>query len=71
MFKVYEFEILSRKFNHYVQKRFTRASLVSSKPIIEMLEYYMKNCRKGFDDNLLAIVAQQLGHLIKSLRTDN
>ena len=71
MLKVYLFDKLSRKINRQTARKLASLGINHNKPISGILEFFEKNCKRGFDDTLLATLIQRMGQCMKSMRLDN
>lgn len=70
MIKVYLFDKLTSKINRHTARKLASLGINHNKPITGILEFFEKDCRRGFDDTLLATLIQRLGQCMKSMRLD-
>lgn len=71
LMKVYIFDEMSKSFNRYAEKSINRIALLHPEPFREMLTWYFKYARRGFDDALLATIVKGLGRAMKCARLDH
>jgi len=71
MLKVYLFNQLTRKINRQAARKLASMGLNHNQPITGILEFFDRNCKRGFDDVLVATLTQRLGQSMKSMRLDN